>query len=292
MSDSGVIETPIARSFIGALVALLIATPPSNALAQGEITGRVLAADSGRPPVVGAEIVIAKAQKRVLTDSAGRFRFRDLPVGEHLVMLRAVGFGAESSKVMVNPDESVSMEVVLRRAAGTTLPERVISAPEARPTTAKLAEFTERQKVGVGHFLTREQLEKAEGGKRTTGDLLSQVPGVRVRRGGNKIWVASARTNKTGKCAFCADTIDTDPVNTSLNAADFAAGARPACFMDIYIDGIMIFDSRYPQLGLFDINTVPPEHIAGLEVYSIGAQVPAKYNRTGNLCGVVLIWTR
>ena len=291
MGNSTTTETASVRCIISALVALVIATSPSNAVAQGEITGRILAADSGRPPVVGAEVSIAKAQKRVLTDSSGRFRLRDLPVGEHFVMLRAIGFGAESSKVMINPDESVSMEVVLRRTTGTVLPERVISAPEARPTPAKLAEFAERRATGVGHFLTREQLEKAEGGKRTTGDVISQIPGVRVRRGGNKIWVASARTTKPERCAFCISTFD-DTSFSSLNKADFAAGARPACYMDVYLDGAMVYDSRHPENGLFDINTVPSEHIAGIEVYSSAAQVPAKYNRTGASCGVMLVWTR
>jgi hypothetical protein len=79
---------------------------------------------------------------------------------------------------------------------------------------------------------------------------------------------------------------------TALNRADIAAGARPACFMDVYLNGAMIYDSRHPENGLFDVNSVPPEHIAGIEVYTSAAQIPAKYNRTGAGCGVLLIWTR
>jgi hypothetical protein len=74
--------------------------------------------------------------------------------------------------------------------------------------------------------------------------------------------------------------------------SDFAAGARPACFLDVYLDGAMVFDSRTPEHGLFDVNTVPPDHIAGIEVYTSAAQIPAQYNRTGSGCGVMLIWTR
>ena len=73
---------------------------------------------------------------------------------------------------------------------------------------------------------------------------------------------------------------------------DWAAGARPACFMDVYIDGALAFDSRHSENGLLDVNTIPPEHIEGIEVYSSAAQIPAKYNRTGNNCGVLLIWLR
>ena len=280
----------VRRSYRSELISLIVAATLLVSLgqvasAQGEISGRVLAADSGRPPIVGVEVSIARARLRVLTDSSGRFRLKDVPVGEHLVALRAIGFQAESSKVMVERDESVSMEVVLRRATGTVLPERVVRAP-GEGTPAKLVEFAERQKLGTGHFITRDQLAKAEGGLRQTGDILSQVPGVRVRRGSNKIWVASSRTTQSSKCAFCPGRPE------EISPIDWAAGARPACFMDVYIDGALAFDSRHSENGLFDVNTIPPEHIGGIEVFTSAAQIPAKYNRTGNNCGVLLIWLR
>ena len=106
-----------------------------------------------------------------------------------------------------------------------------------------------------------------------------------MRRGGSKAWVASFRAvNQGGTCAFCPP--------ARLSRIDSAAGARGGCYMDVYVDGAMVFDSRSPQNGLFDVNTIQPEHIAGIEVYTSTAQIPAKYNRTAAGCGVVLIWTR
>ena len=49
------------------------------AYAQGEISGRVLAADSSRLPVAGAEASIPRLQRTVQSDSLGRFRLKDLP---------------------------------------------------------------------------------------------------------------------------------------------------------------------------------------------------------------------
>ena len=280
---SAISATPREMLLVSAVfLALLIAR---DASAQGEIAGRVVAADSGRPPVAGVEATIAKLRLTVVSDSSGKYRFRSVPPGEHLVVYRAIGFRSESSTVTIDFDETVSTEVVLTRATGgTVLPERVVTAPGA-PPPAKLVEFTERQKLGVGHFINRDQLAKAEGGFRQTGDLISLVPGVVVRRGSNKIWVASGRTQNV-KCAFCTFSV------RELSVADQAAGARPACFMDVYIDGALVFDSKHPENGLFDVNSVPPEHIAGIEVYAGAAQTPAKYNRTGGGCGVLLIWTR
>lgn len=274
------------RSVVRAFVAILALLPMSRgALAQGEISGRVVVADSGRPPVPGAEASIAKLGRRVLSDSSGRYRLKEIPPGTHTVVLRAIGFRSESSLVTIDFDEVVSWDRALTRATGTVLPERVVLAPEVR-TTAKLVEFTERRKTGVGHFIDRDQLAKAGGGMRQTGDIISQVPGIRVRRGQSKVWVASIRTTKSAKCVFCAASAN------DLDKADFAAGARPACYMDVYVDGAMVFDARHPENGLFDVNTVSPEHIAGIEVYTSTAQIPAKYNRTGGGCGVLLIWTR
>lgn len=256
-----------------------------DAFAQGEIVGKVMVADSGRSPLPGVEASIAKLRLTALSDSSGRFRFRKVPAGDHVIVFRAIGFKSESSTVTVDYDEVVSWDAVLTRAEGITLPERVVTAPAAAAIPPKLIEFTERRKLGVGHFIDRDQLAKAEGGMRQTGDVISVVPGVRVRRGSNKIWVATARTPNV-KCAFCTFSVK------ELTQADQAAGARPACFMDVYIDGALVFDSKHPENGLFDVNTIQPEQIAGVEVYSSAAQVPAKYNRTGGGCGVLLIWTR
>jgi len=270
---------------------VMLAAAARHATAQGEISGRVVAADSGRPPVQGVEATIAKLGRTATSDSSGRFRFKDMPPGEHVLVLRAIGFKSESSKVFIDRDEVVSAQVVMTRTT-TDLPERVVTAPDATPS-AKLVEFMERQKAGIGHFITREQLARAEGGVRHTGDLIATIPGVLVRRGSNKIWIASGRTRSTG-CAFPDPKLkaEQDCGRQRLDRADSIAGARPGCFMDVYVDGAMVFNSSNPQFGLFDVNSIPPEHIAGIEVYTSAAQIPARYNRTSAGCGVLLIWTR
>jgi hypothetical protein len=255
---------------------------PALAGAQGEISGRVTTSDSARLAVARAEAVIGRIQRAAVTDSSGRFRMKDVPTGVHTLVIRAIGFRAESSVVEIQRDDVVSLDIRLEFSDATKLPERVVTAPEER-VAAKLVEFTERQKAGIGHFIDRKQLEHAEGGMRLTGDLLSTIPGVRVRRSGSKIWIASGRTPTAG-CAFCT--------SIKLDRADSAAGAKPACYMDVYLDGALVFDSSKPHHGLFDVNTVRPEQIAGMEVYTGPAQTPIKYNRTAAGCGVLLIWTR
>ena len=64
--------------------------------------------------------------------------------------------------------------------------------------------------------------------------------------------------------------------------------------MDVYVDGIAAYQSGIePPEPFFDLNTIAPDAIEGVEVYSGAAQVPAKFtSRFGAGCGVIVLWTR
>jgi hypothetical protein len=260
---------------------------PGALLAQGEIAGRVVA-DSSRLPVAGAQVVIASLGRTIVVDTSGRFRMTGLPPGRHQVSVRALGYHADSTTIEIEFDEVVARDFSLRQQA-QVLPGQQVTA--VQPLTGKMAGFMERQKAGAGRFITREQLSKAEGGMRVTGDVIATVPGVAVKRGGSKAWITSGRiANNAGGCAFCVGG-KLGPL-MQIDRADWSAGARPACYMDVYVDGAMVFNSKYPENGLFDVNQLRPEMIEGIEVFPSASQVPAQYNRSAGGCGVMLIWTR
>jgi hypothetical protein len=232
---------------------------------QGSIAGRVLS-DSTRAPIVAAELLIAGATVRAVTDSAGRFVLRDVPEGRRFLVTRALGFHPDTSQVELFDHESVSREIFLKRRI-TTLGEVTVrdSAPTVVP--AKLREFTERRRASVGgRFLDSTVIAKWE--NRKTGDLLSTISGVDVQRVRNAAYLSGSRAPP------------------SIRAG---TGFRPApCYMDIYLDGAPV------ALGntAFDVNSLGLNHVAAIEVYAGPANTPAQYNRTSNGCGVVLIWTR
>lgn len=273
------------RTAAFAVAAALAVGSPSSLVAQGELQGRVVS-DSARLPIADAQASIARLGLTARSDSAGRFRLTGLPSGAHQVVVRALGFATDSTIVETAGNEVVASEFALKRSA-VRLPGQRITAPEAPFVSAKMATFRDRQKAGIGHFVTRDMLAKAEGGT-PTGDVLSKLPGVNVKRGQSKAWIATGRAaNAQGRCAFCKEG------STDINPADWAAGARPACYMDVYIDGILVYaDNQRPGVPLFDVNTLPPAHIEAMEVYTSAAQVPIQYNRTSSSCGVLLIWTR
>lgn len=249
----------------GAVVVLFTIAFSNAAESQGSIAGRVLS-DSTRAPVPAAELTIAGTTRSAMTDSAGRFVLREVPAGRRFLVTRALGFRPDTSEVELLDDESLSREVFLRRRI-TTLGEVSIrdSAPTASP--AKLMEFDERRRSAVGgHFL--DSTVVARWVNRKTGDLLSTVSGVDVQRQRSAAYLIGSRAPP------------------SIRAG---SGFRPPpCFMDIYLDGAPV------ALGntAFDVNSLGLNHVAAIEVYSGPANTPARYNRTSNGCGVVLIWTK
>lgn len=157
---------------------------------------------------------------------------------------------------------------------------------EAVNRSGKMSEFYDRKDQGIGRFVERSQLAKWEG--RHTSNLLETVGGLKIANGGMKAWASNGRVAPT-TCEFCRGN-----VADILDPADFAAGARAACYMDVWVDGSRAFQfgSKPPQ-PLFDLNSIAPESLEGIEVYSGAGSVPSKYNTTmGQGCGVIVLWTR
>jgi len=78
-----------------------------------------------------------------------------------------------------------------------------------------------------------------------------------------------------------------------LDNVDIAAGAPLACYMDVYLDGARVYVSGSAgKMPLFNLNTVDPHNVRAVEVYTSVSQIPPKYVRMGNSCGVMLVWTR
>lgn len=254
-----------------------------EAAAQSEIRGQVVL-DGSRTPVPRARLEIVALGSIAVTDSIGHFRFAQLAPGEMGIVTRATGFLVDTTYVAIDSNEVADI-IIRLRARPTMLAEQVVRARSER-LDGKLAGFHERRALGLGRFFDRAELERFAN-SRLPG-VLSRAPGVDVRLGrGAKAWAVSSRAPGPGKCAFCRD--DAAEV---LDAADRAAGAGVACYMDVYLDGVLVYDSASRKTPLFDLNRVDLGEIEAIEVYTSAAQVPARFNRTSGGCGVIVLWTR
>lgn len=273
------------RSPLGGAVAAIASLSPVAFLgAQGVLAGTVVDRQAGAP-LSAVRVSAPRLQVEAVSDSNGRFRLAPLPAGEHLVHVSRAGFMADSFLVSVGPNETVSRDILLLRAATRLTEVRVRGEPTASEV-AKLVGFRERMKAGFGEFLDRAAIERWEG--RRTGDMLALLPGLDVRRSlGSKAWAVGARAVSSGKCAFCSE--DRKRV---LDPADIEAGAGVACYADVYLDGALVYNSTSRGAPLFDLNSLLPESIAGVEYYAGPARLSVEFNRTSGGCGTLLIWTR
>ena len=282
-SRSSNLAAPFTRATMILVVSILMSA--RLARAQGELQGRVFA-EGGQRPLANALVFLPKLELRSLTDSLGRYRIEKIPTGEHLVVTRALGFRVDSTMTVFEANETIVNDVTLKVSVNE-LPSVAVTESSRPVTRGKLVDYERRKAAGIGHFLDRDLLAKDEG-RRLTEIIAANVPGVSVHRGsGSKAWVASSRKSSSAKCAFCKTSR-----NEMLDDFDIAAGAPLACYVDVYLDGALIYDSSARKTPLFNLNSMAATEIEAIEVYSSAAQTPSQYNKTSGGCGVMLIWSR
>jgi hypothetical protein len=235
-------------------------------------TGVVL--DSTRhEPIVGVEIAFPDISLATTSNDRGEFRIENVPAGTHRMTARRIGYGFADTQLTFASGDFVNRRVVLSRFV--TLDSVVVSTTiEDR----RLREFEENRKFGMGHFWTREELEKLHFEKLE--QPLDGVAGANVRRGATHAWVRSNRqTSTVRKEVF------------TPNTADRMRGAGAACYAHVYVDNVPRFIAR-PEEDLFDLNSISVFDIVAMEYYSNRAQTPGKYLTPNAVCGVLVIWTR
>src|SRR5262245_28781501 len=97
------------------LFASLLATVGVAGLAAqngGSIRGVVTGADT-REPVASARVAVDQPERVALTDSRGAFVIRDLPAGEYIVTVTAVGRKPHRTTITVAPGRDASHDVAL-----------------------------------------------------------------------------------------------------------------------------------------------------------------------------------
>jgi hypothetical protein len=197
------------------------------------------------------------AYGRTVSDSAGRFRLSGVPSGRHVLIVRKPGFVPESVVVDAAGPDSVVVVVRLMPVAAV-LPSVEV---EGRRVSAKMVGFEERKRLGVGRFLTEDEIARGPGTRLS--DKLRVLPGVRVlySRGGsmNQVRIATTR----GPDGF----------------------RNIPCYVRVIVDGAHVPPD-------FSINHIDPNEVAALEWYAGPSQIPAQYNISGNSCGLLIIWTK
>ena len=273
----------VRRSTCGLAVSLSVAS--ASASAQSTITGRVLRATDSSV-IAGATVRVLGVKSQILTKSDGLFTL-PLSDGDQRVVASAVATRPETSNVAASRGSTHQHDFVLFEAA------EVLPAVDVKATlqskTLQLSGFYDRQPAGSGAFITPQNIQREQG--RLIGEIVAKYARVWVHYGGTHAWLSSNRTSSDGGCAFCKKRIQ-----DLLDGADIAAGARPACYMDVYLNGQAVYrgygqDAHTPP-PLFDLNSLAATEIEGIEIYASASQIPARFNAPSGGCGVAIIWTK
>lgn len=268
-----------------ALVAVLVAAlavgaplaaqgPSGRSLLIGSVSSR-----ANHMPVVGAEVSVPALGRLAQANATGDFQLTGLPAGAFDVLVRAVGFRPTSMHLTFTGADTLTRDLELdadTSARVTVLPTVPVTAHAPPITDPRLATFERRRSAGVGHFITREQLEGQS--FRKLGDVLRTVPGTNI------VYLPSGGT-------AAAAGRGTIVVDRSQLGGDPSRKDPKLCYASVYLDGIRIYVSTPgispPNLDQFAIN-----EIAGIEYYAGAAQTPVELNAPGSACGTLVIWTR
>jgi hypothetical protein len=271
-------------SFLAAACVLLFA--PADGHAQTVITGRVLV-DGEEAAIPGATVEardeFGRVRGRAVTDAVGEFRIElRLIQGTwmHLHVQR-IGFtSATSPRFRFVPDETVHTELRLLVEAVLMAPLTVV-ARSSRMRAPGIEEFDFRRQRGLaGHFITRQQIE--ERNPFYLSDLLGSVPGVRLGpsqgAGGRMVYIGRALPGE-GAC----------PPQVFLDGRLMNGRVLTTIGTDASGNSIASYRTQ-PGVRIDDFVSV--QSVAGVEVYSGLAGVPAEFFTPDARCGIIAIWTR
>ena len=232
-----------------------------NTPSSARVTGTVL--DTAQRPLAGAVVeLIGFGQTR--TNASGLFRFAAVPAGTAVLHVAKIGLRPVTGVMDLAAGDSVDLDVTLGLAA-QELPTVVVY--DSSDIAPDLTGFDRRRRNGMGHYITADDVAQSHATE--TAELLRTLPGLSINARGQ---VRSLR----GKNNF---------IGTSC----------PDEGVVVLIDGVVMAADHNALTSTetgFDINTIPPAVIRGIEVYLSPATTPQELvTSRSSVCGTIAIWT-
>jgi hypothetical protein len=247
------------------LVVVLLAEGARAQTGVARLEGRII--DTADNHVARARVELVGVRETV-TDTAGVYRLRDVPQGSYILRVQRLGYAPAMKIVALQGAAVVRVDVELMPF--TPELERVMVNATAG-TRRDASGFARRlgQHVG-GVFIT--EAEIARRAPITTSQLFRDVKFVRVGDDG-------VLTLGSGMGAVGPPTPPSSPFSPPKPTSGRCTS------MQVFIDGAHVGDG-------FDVNTVLPMAIRGIEVYRGPATTPPELRSYGTVCGTVAIWTK
>lgn len=222
---------------------------PEQALIRGDVF------DASGVPIDNAAVELPQLGLATTTDVRGRYVIPRVPVGRQLVTVRKLGYTPSDTILTMAAGAVVEQRHVLKTV--TTLTEMKTTA-----SRAWAREFEEHRRIGLGQFLTRDELAKRE--SQRLGDIVGMMRGSKMMRSGlSEVYLATTRPRSL----------------------------RGECFAHVWLDGVPMYLGRTDE-PLYNLNEILVMQIEAIEYYAGPADTPAKYNNLNANCGVLVVHTK
>lgn len=268
------------------LPAICIVLPTAPASAQVSASGASgVVTDQEGKPVSYAHVYEHRTGVATVTDSHGKFTLTSSPGAGIDIRLRRIGFspldtalqaGALQGLRLVMKRVSQQLDTVRIRAEGSTYDEYLDRSG-----------YYQRQARRIdGTFISAAQIEKRNATELTA--VLRDVNGVRVvSRGGR------AKNNfVVGRGGVCSMGLVIDGQSVPTNAPTNEE-VQPRIMSIMGGRPVPATHKKLPHPGVASVDElVPPEMIAGLEIYPSAASVPNSLAHHVDGCGLIVVWTR
>jgi len=214
-------------------------------------TGRVT--DQGGRPIAAADVGVIGAAATTATDDSGRFTLSGLPSGTQSLTVRKLTYSPAEVPVSLTVRQPRSV-TVLMRPSPPQLATVNVEAPRVQQGLKRVG-FSDRKKVGLGHYLTEDQI--ASKLPQDITDVFTTMPGLAVSYATGQPVLQGTRTAGGGCVSYV-------------------------------IDGV-----PYSEQTPGDINDyMKPDELSAVEVYN-ASDAPAEFTQAGQTsCTVVIMWTK
>ncbi len=217
-------DVPVAlnNERVGTTMLTIGAVGAGTAVLKGKVTNKA------GVPVSGAQVSIAGSTAVTSTGDDGSFTLGNLPSGTHEAVVKKIGFAQTTQVVTLSARAPGSVTVILDDAQ---VLKTVKVVGQFDGGLAKVG-FTNRQQVGMGWFLTPDEITKRAPNKTT--EALRSAGGLRIVYGAN---------------------------GNSVESMHGPQGTSDGC-LNIYLD-----HARFTQSGPGDLdNTISPDDLGAVEV--------------------------
>ena len=258
--------------------------------ARVSISGTVI--DPLHNPVEGAEVRVVGANLSGLTSAQGTFCLSAPRAKVILVQVRRPGYNAQILKIDGEWNGTVLLE-----PGKFELPEIQVTARYAKPAryagTTKYDEYFRRRRLGLGEFISREEIEARAPSH--TPEILQGRAGIRVDlRHADEPGGVGGSMISFSRCNEYPPKINVYVDGHRLiprNAPGLNGGESPLGFIARHPTSKELEERRETRMIVGEmLERINPSDIELIEIYRGPGEVPAEFY-DGN-CGAIAIWTR